>query len=48
MFCEVLAFHESATESVGARVAVLVSASVVVFGWALLVKVNVALAAVRG
>jgi len=50
MFCELLAFHDSATECVGAAVPVPVSASVVVEGWALLAKVSVALAApeVRG
>jgi hypothetical protein len=46
MFGEVLAFHDSATECAP----VPVSASVVVEGWALLVKVRVAPAApeVRG
>ena len=45
MFCEVLAFHDSATECVGAGVPVPVSVSVVVEGCALLVKVRVALTA---
>jgi hypothetical protein len=45
MSCEVLALQDNATECVEAETPVPVSASVVVEGWALLVKVSVALAA---
>src|SRR5208337_1309176 len=45
MFGDVLASHDKLTVWVGADVPVPVSASVVVEGWTLLVKVSVALAA---
>jgi hypothetical protein len=44
MFCDVLAFHDSATECVEAAVPVPVSISVVVEGCALLANVSVAVA----